>query len=458
MHVNKFYLLSLAVLVMIAVGCRKEDDIISPVPEQVRLINRFVKENMEIYYFWNDLIPKGLNPETEIDTKAFFNKMLNKPEDRWSIITEDAEALANSLRGIEKTFGHQFRLFRLGGTPRVFGIVTYVLPDSPADRAGIVRGDLFDRIDGIELNIDNYPGLLFSRDQYAISFSELAEGQLLNSGRSLMLEAETIQENPVFYKSVIDKGAHKIAYLVYNQFIPDFNNELIDAFREFKAAGVNDLVLDLRYNPGGSISTSLVLASLTAPRNAAEAQSVFVRYLWNELIRDYFIDQEGEDSPQLVSKLEPQEYNLDLDRIFILVTRSTASASELIINGLSAYMEVILIGQENTSGKYTGSITISDPQKRHSWAIQPIVLKTANALGIADFADGFSPGYAIQDDYFSPLGSLDEDMLAKAYELITGTTPALTARRPSVQLPPGSIYLDAGGRRPIERRQIMILD
>ena len=83
MRVNKFYLLSLAVLVMIAVGCRKEDDIISPVPEQVRLITRFVKENMEIYYFWNDLIPKGLNPETEIDTKAFFNKMLNKPEDRW---------------------------------------------------------------------------------------------------------------------------------------------------------------------------------------------------------------------------------------------------------------------------------------------------------------------------------------------------------------------------------------
>jgi carboxyl-terminal processing protease len=451
--------LFLAFVFFLLGSCRNEDEPqVIQVPQEIQEINRFVQESMDIYYFWREFIPSGLNPDTEPDPRAFFDKMVYKAEDRWSVITDDVVSLTNSLKGIEKTFGHQFRLFRLGSTERVFGIVTYVLPDSPSARSGISRGDVFDRINGTPLTVDNYRGLLFQQEQYEIAFAELIDGELRSIERKLLLQAETLQENPVFYNSVIEYNDRKIAYLVYTQFIPDFNETLLQTFETFRAAGVRDLVLDLRYNPGGSIASAVLLGSLIAPREAGLSQDIFVRYLWNDLLRDFFLEREGENSSQLVNRLQPLAQNLDLDRVYVLISRNTASASELIINGLRPYMEVVLIGEENTNGKYTGSITLSDPDKKHSWAIQPIVLKSANAQGVTDFIDGFAPQHLVGDDYFAPLGSLEEDMLAKAVELIAGESPAVVARKTGPRLPSGSRFIADGGRVPIEDRQVMVLD
>jgi C-terminal processing protease CtpA/Prc len=219
--------------------------------------------------------------------------------------------------------------------------------------------------------------------------------------------------------------------LSYNQFISDYNDELIGIFKDFDSQGIDDLVLDLRYNPGGSIGSAILLSSMIAPANVANNQEIYSRLIWNNDIMDYLIQEEGEESVNLVSKFITPEVNLNLSRVYILITKNSASASELLINCLSPYMDVILIGPENTTGKYVGSITIDDDEADHGWAMQPIVLKTANADGTSDYVNGFAPDHFVEDDFNAPLGTLEEDMLAKSVELITGKTVGGPARKSS---------------------------
>jgi C-terminal processing protease CtpA/Prc len=199
--------------------------------------------------------------------------------------------------------------------------------------------------------------------------------------------------------------------------------------QEFKSDGISELVLDLRYNPGGSISTAILLSSMIAPASVSQNNEVFSRLIWNELVSQYWLDEEGEESDNLISRFVTPEVSLDLQRIFILVTSNTASASELVINCLDPYMEVVVIGSENTTGKYVGSITVQAKDTDwDNWAVQPIVLKTANANGISDYSNGFAPEFTIEDDFNAELGTLSEDMLATAVELITGITITDPAR------------------------------
>jgi hypothetical protein len=120
---------------------------------------------------------------------------------------------------------------------------------------------------------------------------------------------------------------------------------------------------------------------------------------------------------------------MNLPRVYFLTTGGTASASESLITGLYPYTEVIQIGTE-TYGKCYGSITVDDWEepKRHNWAMQPIVLKYSNAEGYTDFVEGLVPDYFVQEYLLElvPFGSLDDPMLSKALEDMTGVAPATT--------------------------------
>ena len=153
--------------------------------------------------------------------------------------------------------------------------------------------------------------------------------------------------------------------------------------------------------------------------------------LYNQFWKEYDLDDDGnpdgEDSQQLVIKLPDSDRNLNLPRVYFLTTDGTASASESLMVGLYPYTDVVQIGTR-TYGKCYGSITIDDTEnpKRHNWAMQPIVIKYSNAEGFTDFVDGITPDYYV-DEYLLelvPFGSLDDPMLAKALEDITGVAPA----------------------------------
>lgn len=421
-----------ACIMLLFLSCREDE--LKP-SGQVLEINNFIWENMNEMYLWNDHLPQNIDQNKEFDSKAYFDKLLFTPTDRWSFITDDHQGLVNSFKGIEKSFGHNFKLFLLPGSNDVLGVVKYVVPDSPADQAGMKRGDKFYKVNGSTINSSNYRELLFNNDSYTLSLGEFdSEGQIAHVS-DISLNSIVISENPIAIHKTIDYEGDKIGYLSYNQFISDYEDSLVRVFQEFKNDNITNLVLDLRYNPGGSINTAILLSSMIAPATVVQNNDIYSRLMWNEEIQAYLTQEYGEDSEHLVSKFVTPEINLDLAKVYILITANSASASELVINCLDPYMEVILVGSENTTGKYVGSITINDDEADHDWALQPIVLKTANANGISEYSDGFAPHYIIEDDFDAELGTLSEDMLVKSIELITGKTIAEPARIASSTLP-----------------------
>ena len=201
---------------------------------------------------------------------------------------------------------------------------------------------------------------------------------------------------------------------MYNQFVSNYDDYLESIFSEYKSNSVDEIILDLRYNPGGSINSALLLASLITGQFENE---IFNYEQWNSEIQSYWINNDPE---YLVNRFLSLESSLNLSRVFILTTRSSASASELIINCLKPYIDVVHIGT-TTYGKYQASVTLYDSENfsnqninpSHNYAIQPLVLKTLNAVGVTDYFNGISPNYEFEERVYSmgEIGDLNEPML-----------------------------------------------
>ena len=253
------------------------------------------------------------------------------------------------------------------------------------------------------MSTTNYADLLYgSTTAFTFGLASVSGTTLVDTDKTISVTATTFQENPVYMDSVYTIGSKKIGYLVYNQFVPGANgstaNEYdaqVDAvFARFKAQGVNELVLDLRYNPGGYTSSSANLASLIG--KGVNSSKLYFREEWNASITPYLQKEYGSSFFTTNFLDKPQNIGNNLSRVFVLTTDQTASASELIINGLRPYMTVTTIGT-TTYGKNVGSITITDDTGKIKWGMQPIVFKSYNTLGQSDYATGFTPNTTVEE-------------------------------------------------------------
>ncbi len=423
-------------------SCKKQDDSVAPGGSTTGTVsdaevNKWISDSMSTWYYWNDKIPA--NPDLTQTPDNFFNSLLYKwnattqsDGDRFSWIESSSDELRSSLSGSSKTDGIEFQLYlRPGSQTDIIGSVLYVLPGSPADKAGIKRGDVFYAYNGQNITTSNYRQLFGTEsDTRTYGLAQVTNGQLVNTGTTKSVTAVVFQENPVFKDSVYTLGSKTIGYLVYNQFINgpgDFNDHTYDqqvdnVFAKFKAKGVNELVLDLRYDPGGSVTAAANLASLISP--AASSSGVFASYEFNKSIMDYL--RSAGQADQLLYRFTPKAQNIssNLQRVFVLTTGRTASASELVINGLKPYMNVVTIG-DTTVGKNVGSRTFYDPTGRIQWGMQPIIIKIFNSKGQSDYTAGFAPNSLVFEPY-NPrqLGDLSENMLNEAIYQITGSRSA----------------------------------
>ena len=249
---------------------------------------------------------------------------------------------------------------------------------------------------------------------------------------TVTLVAEELHLDPVLMYKIIERDAHKIGYLLYVQYIASYNStSLYQAFQYFKDNQITDLVLDLRYNPGGQTTAAQYLTSSIAPLNIVNNTSTLVSFQWNDKYQSYWISKDRQD--QLGIKFDPVvPVKLGLRKVHVLTGNGTASASELTICGLEPYMEVITVG-DTTYGKYTASITLkpedwytneSEYTGFKNWGIQPIIIRFANSQGITNFKNGFAPDFLVRDALLPayPLGELTEPLLKKAVENITGIT------------------------------------
>ena len=389
---------------------------------------------MNEVYLWEAYIPEA-DWRAEPDPEAFFYKLLYE-DDRNSWIVDDFESLAAMFDGVEMSTGMSADP-QLYTENQVIYFVEYVTPGSPADDSGIMRGDIIYTIDGQLLTNDNYRDLYYQTTAN-FGFADWDGDAMVPNGKEISLTAIELNQNPVVHDEVIDYQGQKIGYLVYTQFTlgqqGEWLAELNKVFEDFKSAGVSDVVLDLRYNPGGSLDLSAYLAASVAPAAVMEDSAVFVNLVWNDQYNNYWagadLDNDGMadglDSYQLRIRLPHSDLNLNLLTVYFLTTKGTASASESLMSGLYPYMDVVQIG-ETTYGKCYASITIDDWEepKRHTWAMQPIVIKYSNAAGFTDFVEGIAPDYLVEDNllYAKPFGSLEDPLLAKALEEITGVSP-----------------------------------
>lgn len=399
------------------------------------MLNHWIWKEMNDIYLWDDFLP-NLDPEYQEDPHKYFYD-LRYSGDRESWIVDDYDALRAMFSGVSLSTGMSAHPGLIDSV-RVISIVEYVTPNSPASQAGVERGDIIISIDGQSLNKDNYYPL-YNQTTASFEFADWDGNQLVPLGKELSLTAIDLNKNPVIHHEVIDYMGKKVAYIVYTQFTTGLNNEwlaeLNTVFEEFKNAGISDMVFDLRYNGGGSLGLSAYIASTLAPESVVNNEDVFVNMVWNErwtqLWKDYDFDgdgaDDGENSPQLVVRLSEPAFNLNLSQVNFLTTEATASASESLMAGLYPYMDVVQIGT-TTHGKPYGSVTIDDSTepKRHNWAMQPIVLKWANKDGFTDFINGIDPDMLVEEHllYLEPFGSLNDPLLAKALEEISGVNPS----------------------------------
>ncbi|MEO9484940.1 MAG: S41 family peptidase [Ekhidna sp.] len=447
-------------LISIAVACNKDDGINVPLQNEA---NEFVWRAMNIYYYWvSEVEDLSTDKYPTYDALYTFLNEYAEPEDlferllfegdRFSWIVDDYEALEQSFQGVSKSFGFKLGLIRIAeGSDDLMGYVRYVVPGSPAEVAGLKRGDLFTKADGQQLTLNNYISLLNESEQVTLALSQILDNEISTTGVEISLVAVELTENPILFSDILEVDGVRVGYLVYNQFVNNgvYHNEMNSIFGRFKTEGINDLVLDLRYNRGGSVDTSVILASLIYGNGSA--RTVFTATKYNEqleaaLIRagldpnEYFTD----DIPNTSSQLN----RLDLGRVFILTSGSTASASELIISGLDPYMDITLIGTA-TVGKNLGSTTLYDSPNfrktpdnsgvnhtKSNYAIQPIISRFTNINDI-DYKDGFEPNIQVNEvDYVNeglkPLGDPGEALLAEALAIITGT--ARVARPPASKM------------------------
>jgi C-terminal processing protease CtpA/Prc len=374
------------------------------------------------------------------DPQDLFKNLLYKYKevDKWSFMVDDSKTIDDWISGTSKSMGFDFDLRLISKNSNdVVGFVRYVFPDSPAKAAGLKRGDIFIKVNDQQLTASNYLDLFINSESYYLGFASHSEVNFLDNGKkSPTMTAVEIQENPIHLDTTFTVANKNIGYLVYNGFNSDFDIQLNNVFKKFKDAGIDQLILDLRYNGGGSVQTCIYLASMIY---GTDTQKVFSKSQYNSLLQNYFIERYGEASlyDNFVSTIAATDVTpvtpistLNLQKIYFIVSDNTASASELLINGLKPYMDGKVVGI-NTVGKYVGSMTIKDWDEfgnvnpDNTYAMQPIVVKYTNTKGVSDYVDGLTPDIHGKESLANllPFGDPDETLLTMVLADMQGLPP-----------------------------------
>jgi C-terminal processing protease CtpA/Prc len=425
---------------------------------------------MNQFYLYKDDVPVLANDRFSNNKEyAAYLNSFSRPEDlfenlifqrqtvdRFSWIVDDYIALEEFFKGVTLNNGMEFQLFKFSSLPdERYGIVTHVLPNTSAEANGVKRGDVFYGIDGNQLTSNNVSQLL-NQDNYTINLGiyndnatpETSDDFVTPTTESINLTKSQFTENPILIDKVLSINNKKIGYLMYNGFTGtnQFNNELNNAFGAFKAAGINDLVLDLRYNPGGSVNTAILLSSMITGQFTGD---VYSTEQWNSEFQEAFENE----NPELLINRFTDNYNgallnsLNLTKVYILTTSRSASASELVINSLKPYIQVVHIGT-TTAGKYQASTTLYDSpnfgregvNQGHTYAMQPLIFKSLNVNGVTDYFDGLTPNLVIGEkiNNMGILGDENEPLLAEAISDIFGTAKVSQQKSDYIEITNGS--------------------
>jgi C-terminal processing protease CtpA/Prc len=422
-------------------------------------INDFVWKGMNAVYLYKSEIPDLANNRfsTNEDYANYLNsfstpedlfeslKYLPNSVDRFSRIYSNYFDLQNQLGGTTLNNGLEFNLYLVPGSEtQVYGVITLVLNNSAADNLGLERGQIFRAVDGTELTTENFNNLL-SQNSYTLNFAdyidygtpETEDDIITPNNESASLTKVAYTENPVHKTEILNVENTSVGYLMYNGFNDNFNDALNAAFGQFQAANISELVIDLRYNGGGSVQAAAYMGSMVTGQYTGD---IYSKTFYNEnlesLNREYLFTNTIDGGGAINS--------LNLSRVYVLTTnRRTASASELVINSLKPYIEVVVVG-ENTVGKTQASRIIfdspslfsqEDVNPGHTYAMLPLIANSTNVNNQLVPPNGLVPDIEITEVPFNlgTLGDINEPLLAAALEQIAGLGRPLLQDRIQIQ-------------------------
>ncbi|HWV75612.1 MAG TPA: S41 family peptidase [Pseudosphingobacterium sp.] len=389
-------------------GCKKEPELPQFPVGSDESVNTWVLENMRNYYFWNANLPG--NPTIQQSPSSFFESIKNQ-QDRFSTLmnSKQPETFGYTLTN---TFGFELMHFQTGGETQT--LVSLVVPQSEAETKGLVRGQAITHINDKTISSNNIAALV----EQSLQGSSIK--LRIEAGGEIEIAASYIAENPVYKASILDVADRKVGYLFLNAF--EFNGvyDLLQAFENFKASNINDLIVDMRYNPGGNVPFATFLATLIAN---VDANDIFVEYRGNRQLGNTASTFSNEFAKQPIgyafSFEEIRSRSLGLSRVYLLTGRNTASAAELLINSLSPYIQTIQIG-EQTLGKDMAAVELVDnaePKMAPDWTLLPLVYKLYNKAGNGDYPAGLKPDLDVLEYNSLPLrpfGSEEDPLVQRA--------------------------------------------
>ena len=430
-HYSLFIVHCSLFIALLLTGCKKEANELDTKSAEYERINKFIIDGVHEVYLWEAETDWNQFETREAyalytDHYQLFEKLIYQ-DDYWSTLTNDIEGLGSQFDGISTTFGYTLRFYRLPSDD-IIAVVLYASPHSPAENAGLKRGDVIIKMNGANITLDNYMNLYYA-PSISIRCGELEGSTFIELPETISLTAVEMYENPIVTHRTIDMEGQKIGYLCYTGYQRDSEDELIQLFSEFKSDGVNEVVLDLRYNPGGYSRTALILSSILAPEQVVKRKDTYLVHHYNALLTSYYNQRNESLNENFVDTLP---VNMNLSRLYVLTGNNTASASEATMVGLEPYLDLVQIG-ETTSGKYCGG-TLLSPSNIYlekdrdyfgsfsNWGMYLMIYRFANIKGITSFTGGLVPNIEAEEDDFDlkPFGDEDDPLLGRALAHIKG--------------------------------------
>ncbi|HYH14854.1 MAG TPA: S41 family peptidase [Flavisolibacter sp.] len=445
MQLSKHHWLWIALISFSSLTACKKDNDEAPAPEPSLPISGSEAEKLKdtalLYskdiYLWYKQIPSSFNARSYDDLNEIMEGIrqyssepgFSGPVDRWSFAV-DQNQWDNVSSGVGGDFGINV-FFREEGDLRV----SYVEKNAPAGRAGIHRGWKILKLNG-NTNITTGNADFIIDAIYGSNSTSFTLQKPDNSTVDITLNAGSYQENPIHLDSIYTAGSSKVGYMVFNSFLGDtiaVYNEFAKVFNRFASAGVKEVIIDLRYNGGGYVTVQQKLANYLAP--AAANGNLMMKQEFNDKYTRF-------NSADNFKKLG----NLNINRIFFIVSRSTASASELLINNLKPYMDVKVVGPSATYGKPVGYF----PIEVGSWYIFPVSFKSTNKAGEGNYYNGIPLTHRAADGLDKDWGDIGEASLSSILTYIrTGafgrqTASTIDANVDNVRIVEGNKTLDKG--------------
>ncbi len=377
----------------------------------------WLKAYMADQYFWNANLGAGNDSAASMD--AYFQSLLYRPADRFSYTQSTAQFTQFFTEGTRTGYGYSLAFADATQTALQVRVIE---PQSPVAAAGLVRGDTIVSIDGYS-SAQITAGALTTVDTAGVSRSFTVR----NTGgttRSFTVTSANYTLTPVLNASVLTapNGA-KVGYLAYQEFITSSASALGNAFNTFRAAGVTELIVDLRYNGGGSVTTARNLASMMGGSSLNGQIFAGLRFNSQNSISNFNYAFTSNTATLPAAPLE------GLNRVFVIASASTASASELVINSLKPFRNVITIGAA-TYGKPYGF----QPRDACGITYSAVNFDSVNASGVGGYTSGLPATCAMSDDLSKQLGDPAERRIAAALSYIqNGACPPVAVNPDALQ-------------------------